>query len=110
MPVHGRWQETEFEDFVSALWRCWKVIQELGASVEKAKTVSRSVIQQRTVEQIVGLLVAKVVDSAPQMVVQLVQVRKTPSRDMTSSSEFASRSSAGRFGKECGNSWAVLGH
>ena len=48
--------------------------------MEKAKTVSRSVIQQRTVEQIVSSPAAKVVELVPQMIVQLVDVPQTVSR------------------------------
>ena len=54
---------------VSAFRRMWKRCK----SLEKAKTVSRTVIQQRTVEQIV----AKVVELAPQMVVRLVEEPKS---------------------------------
>ena len=59
----------------SAFRRLWK----RGKLVEKAKTVSRSVIQQRTVEQIVGLPVAKVV--VPQKGKLWVDAPKTMSRD-----------------------------
>ena len=47
--------------------------------MEKGKTVSRTVIQQRTVEQIVGSPAAKVVELVPQMIVQLVDVPQTVS-------------------------------
>ena len=48
--------------------------------MEKAKTVSRSVIQQRTVEQIVTSRAATVVELVPKMMVQLVDVPQTVSR------------------------------
>ena len=48
--------------------------------MEKAKTVSRSVTQQRTVEQIVSSPAAKVVEPVPKMMVQLVDVPQTVSR------------------------------
>ena len=47
--------------------------------MEKANTVSRSVIQQRTVEQIVGFPVAKV---CRKMTVQLVEVPQNVPRDI----------------------------
>ena len=106
VPAHGSSQETEFEvacrrgagSRLSLKVTCWRWggvgtsytagagsafrrVWERGKLVEKAKTVSRSVIQQRTVEQIVDLPVAKVVELVPQMVVQLVDVPKTLSRD-----------------------------
>ena len=106
LPAHGSSQETEFEvacrrgvgSRLSLKVTCWRWggvgtsytagagsafrrVWERGKLVEKAKTVSRSVIQQRTVEQIVDLPVAKVVELVPQMVVQLVDVPKTLSRD-----------------------------
>ena len=48
--------------------------------MEKAKTVSRTVIQQRTVEQIVSSPAAKGVELVPKMTVQLVDVPQTVSR------------------------------